>query len=332
MVPLFILWAIGYEQYLLSALFGLLFSALSDPGGGYGNRAWRIAGFGAIGAGVTALGFGISGEAWGWLTLVAFVVTLLAGLAVTFGVRRFVVALLLNLWLIIAIALGVGLHNAAFITSYTWAQVLAWVGGSALWIAVTFLAWLISGRHDRPQPVDELPGDISRRPLTRPMVMYAVLRALTIGATVAIAFGADLTHGLWMPVAATVAMKPSLEQSTIVAVQRLAGALMGAVVSALLLLVPTSEHGLKLFSVLRGLEVIALLLLMHGVAVRFWNYAFYSAAIAAAVLILLDLPQPSDYAVEGYRVLWTFCGVGFAVLVMLLAGLLAKRSGAKQSA
>ena len=57
MVPVFILWAIGYEQYLISASFGLLFSALIDPGGSYGNRAWRTAVFGLIGAGVTAFGF-----------------------------------------------------------------------------------------------------------------------------------------------------------------------------------------------------------------------------------------------------------------------------------
>jgi uncharacterized membrane protein YccC len=96
--------------------------------------------------------------------------------------------------------------------------------------------------------------------------------------------------------------------------------------AALLLLIPTSEHGLRLFAVLRGLEVVALVLLMHGAATRFWNYALYCAAIAAGVLILVDLPQPSDYAAEGYRVLWTVCGAGIGLLVMLLAGLLAKRS------
>ena len=44
------------------------------------------------------------------------------------------------------------------------------------------------------------------------------------------------------------------------------------------------------------------------------------------MLILLDLPYPSSYATEGYRVLWTLCGVGIGVLVMLLVGLLAKRT------
>ena len=42
------------------------------------------------------------------------------------------------------------------------------------------------------------------------------------------------------------------------------------------------------------------------------------------VLILLDVLQPSNYGAEGDRVLWTLCGVGIAVLVMLLASLLAK--------
>ncbi|MFI5965216.1 hypothetical protein ACIA8J_24000 [Streptomyces asoensis] len=72
--------------------------------------------------------------------------------------------------------------------------------------------------------------------------------------------------------------------------------------------------------------MVALVLLMHGAGIRFWNYTLYSAAIAAGALILVDLPQPSDDAAEGYRVLWTLCGVGFSLSVMLPAGLLAKRT------
>ncbi len=78
---------------------------------------------------MTALGFGIGGDAWGWLVLAAFAVTLVAGLAVAFGVHRFVTALLLNLWFIIALGIASSFHQHAHITSYTWVQVLAWVGG-----------------------------------------------------------------------------------------------------------------------------------------------------------------------------------------------------------
>ncbi len=129
LVPLVVFWAIGHEEYLLSAVFGLLFTALADPGGSYGHRASHGAVFALIGAGLTALGFGIGADALGWLVLAAFAVTLLAGLAVTFGVHRFVAALLLNIWFIVALALGFSLHQHALITSYTWAQVLAWAGG-----------------------------------------------------------------------------------------------------------------------------------------------------------------------------------------------------------
>jgi hypothetical protein len=325
MVPLVVFWTIGHQEYLFSALIGVLWAVLIDPGGSYGSRAAYLAIFALVGAALTALGFGIGGEAWGWLVLAASAVTLVAGLAIMFGVRAFVAAFLLNIWFIIALAVASSFHQNAQITSYTWAQVLAWVGGSALWIAATFVEWLIRGREDRPQPIAEMPGDTSRRRLTPPIIVFAVLRAIVIAGTTALAFGLDLSHGYWMPIAAIIAMKGSLDQSTIFAVQRLAGALIGAVVAGLLLLIPANETGSRLLAITLGLEAVALVILVNGVALRFWNYVPYEACIAAGVLILVDLPQPSDYAAEGYRILWTLCGVGAGVLVVFLAGLLARR-------
>jgi uncharacterized membrane protein YccC len=239
--------------------------------------------------------------------------------------HSFVSALLLNIWFLVVLSLAVGFHHHAHITNYTWAQVLAWLGGSALWIVITFVEWLIRGRTDRPPPVPELPGDTSPRRLTSPMIMFAAIRAVAIAGAVAIAFGLDLSHGGWIPIAAIIAMKPSLEQTTLIAAQRLAGALIGAIAAALLLLLPASEHGLRLFAMDRGLEVVAIVILMHGAAIRFWNYALYAAAIAAAVLVMSDLTEPSNYSAEGERVLWTLCGVGIGAIVMLLAGLFSKR-------
>ena len=327
LVPLVVFWAIGYEQYLLSAVFGVLFAALADPGGGYRQRAFRIVVFGAIGAGLTALGFGIGGDDWGWLVLAASAVTLAAGLAVMFGVHRFAAAFLLNMWFIIALVVAFNFHHHTHITSYTWAQTVAWAGGPALWIAVTFSAWLIRGRRDEPRPVAEFPGDTARRKLTPPLIMFAVLRALVVAGTLAIAFGAtSASHGYWMAIAAIVAMKPSLEQSTLTAVQRVAGTLIGGVAAGLLLLIPANVHGLRLFAIDRGLEVVALVILIHGAGTRFYSYAVYCSAISAGVLLLIDLPQPANYGDEGYRLLWTLCGAAIGVLVMFLAGLPAKRT------
>src|SRR5512146_350847 len=280
LVPLVVFLAIGYQQYLISAVFGVLFAALADPGGSYWRRASRIFVFAAIGAGLTALGFGIGGDAWGWLVLAAFAVTLVGGLAVMFGVHRFVAALLLNIWFIVTLAFASSFHHHTHITQYTWAQVVAWSGGALLWIVVTFMVWLIRGRRDSPPPFAELPGDTSRRGLTRPLVMFAVLRALVMAGTVAIAFGAaSAMHGYWMAIAAIVAMTPSLEQSTLIGVQRVAGAIIGGVAAGLLLLIPANVHGLRLFATDLGLELVALVLLIHGLGIRFWNYALYCGAI-----------------------------------------------------
>ena len=331
LVPLIVLIATREEQYILSAVFGVLFAGVADPGGSYGYRASRIAVFGLAGAALTAFGFGIATSGWGWLVLAVFVVTLVAGLAVKFGLHRFVAAMLLNVWFVVALVLGSNSHHG-HVTSHTWAQVLAWVGGTALWIALTFIGWLISGRQDRPQSIAELPGDTSPRKLTPPLIMFALLRALAMAGATAIAFGADLSHADWTPIACLVAMKPSLDQTTVVAAQRVAGALIGAAAAALLALVAAGESGIRLVSTTNALEVLAVIFLMHGAAIRFWNYAFYTAAIAAAVLLATDLPHPSNYSAEGDRVLWTLIGVTIAVLVMLLANLLAKLAARKAKA
>jgi len=143
-------------------------------------------------------------------------------------------------------------------------------------------------------------------------------------ALVPFAFGLDLQHGEWLPIATLIAMKPDLDSSRLVAEQRLAGALIGAAVAALLLVVAADEHGLKLFTYEHALFVVALVLFMHGPAIRMRNYALYCGAIAAGALIAMDLPNPSNLSALGDRVLYTL-GVGIAVLVMLGADLLGKR-------
>jgi len=123
-----------------------------------------------------------------------------------------------------------------------------------------------------------------------------------------------------MPVAALVAMRASLEQSTQFAVGRLAGAIIGAAVAALFLLTIDNKY---------ALEVIMVILGGLAASIRAVNYALYWAAVAGAVLIALDLPHPTSLADEGRRVLFTFIGVGIAVVVIFLADRLKKRTAAK---
>lgn len=316
LLPLIVLGVLHQEKYWISVSFAALFVGLSDPGGDYARRVRAMAVVGVIGALLTALGFGIGEGAWGFAVLAAFVVTLLGGLAVKFGLHRFVVALLLNAWFVVALALPVAYHLDHIHTN-AWAQTLAWLAGSALWIAFTFIMWLARGRTAQPEPVPEIPGDISPVKLTRPLILFAVIRAVALSIAVAIAYGLHLPNADWMPVATIVAMRPSLQQSALVAEQRLAGAILGAAVAALFLLTVDSKT---------VLEVVMVVLFALAGSIRTVNYTLYCAVVAGAVLIALDLSHPSNLADEGRRVLFTFIGVGIAVVVMFLANLLQKRT------
>ena len=68
------------------------------------------------------------------MVLALFIVTLLAGLAVKFGLHRFSVGLLLNIWFVVAVVLPTS-YRADRIKTTGWDQALAWLIGSAVWIA-----------------------------------------------------------------------------------------------------------------------------------------------------------------------------------------------------
>ncbi len=101
--------------------------------------------------------------------------------------------------------------------------------------------------------------------------------------------------------------------------QRVAGALIGALVAALVLLTVPNKP---------VLDVTVIVLFALATAIRGVNYAFYIAAMARGVLIGIDIPHPTDFSHEALRVLYTFLGVGLAVLVIVLADQLQK-PGAK---
>jgi hypothetical protein len=251
------------------------------------------------------------------LVLVAFVVTLPAGLAARFGAHRFIAADLLNVWFIVAwqsrTATSVGTPPPTPGLSQ-WPGSLGRRSGSR---CRSSLGWYWAGARTVHNPVAELPGEVTPRKLTRPLIVFSVIRALAIAITVAIAFGLDLEHADWTPIAAVVAMKPNLDEAKLTSEQRLIGAFIGAVLAALLLLRVDNEHALELITI--GFLTLAF-------ALRFANCALYCAAMAAAVLIALDLPDPSNFTAEAERVLFTFIGLGIGLLVMLWAGLVAKRA------
>ena len=185
------------ERYFLSVAFGLLFVGLSDPGGAYLSRFRRMAVVGLIGTLLTALGFGIGGVAWGYVVLATFVITVVGGLVINFGVEALVAGILLNVWFLIALSAATGLP--ARVSFHPWNQALAWLIGSGIWIVFTFILWLARGRPSRPSVLPEIPSDLPPIKLSRPIVTFVLIRAFAVSAAIAIAFGLQLSTRIGCP-------------------------------------------------------------------------------------------------------------------------------------
>ena len=112
---------------------------------------------------------------WGFVVLAAFVVTLLGGLTLRFGIHTFVAASLANLWFLAALSLSLS-YDASDVSTTACSQALAWLIGSALSIAVLLIGWLARHRRAVSSHFPEIPSDTSPMKLTRPLILYAVIR------------------------------------------------------------------------------------------------------------------------------------------------------------
>ena len=131
--------------------------------------------------------------------LATFLATLLGGLAVKYGAHRFVAAYLLNAWFIIALGLPTLdlLRPAGPVPlrpdpRRTMEAALAWLVGSALWIAYATIMWLVHGAESGAAACRRDSRDISPVKLTRPIILFAIIRAVAVSIAVAIAFGLQL--------------------------------------------------------------------------------------------------------------------------------------------
>ena len=315
-LPSVVLIALDEKTYHLSFIFGVLFVAQSDPGGEWSDRLRPIVGVAAAGTVLTALGYALGDDAWGLVLVTVFVVTFLCGLALQFGVHTAIAALLVNIWFLVALGLPAS-FDASHVASSAWAQALAWLIGSTYYIAMAFLGWLVRHRRAGVAPFPEIPVDNASVKLTRPLVLFGAIRAATVGIAAVIPFALHLPNANWIPIATIVAMKRSLDDSALIAEQRVVGTIIGAVTAVILLFTIDNQQ---------LLQVAIILSCAIATSIKGVNYALYTAAIAVWVLMSSDLTHPHDLAEEGRRVLFTFIGVGFAMVVQVIANPLQKRS------
>jgi hypothetical protein len=268
-----------------------------------------------VGTFLTALGFLLGGAYWLLVALAVFASTLLSLLAAAYGKPGAVAGNLLNIWFVIILSDSHALHKSP---AQTWPlvgpQALAWLAGGVLWLVVAGLLLML--RRARQSALATPAQPLAPAHWSHALVAFALLGAVAVALATAVAWGFALANADWMPIAAIIAMKPSFQASAYVGAQRVAGAILGGVLAALLL---STVH--DRFS----LEVAYVLLLALANAIHDVNYAFYATAISASTLIALGLPHPGSWTDIWQRVGWTLAGVAIALAVMLIAAGLASQ-------
>jgi hypothetical protein len=289
--PLLLLGAFGHAELWLSFSFGALYTRLARVAAlreapTTARVGWSMA-FVLVGTLLTALGYILGGAFWPVVVLAVLISTFLSYLLSAYGQRGAVAGVLLNVWFLVALSVTFGLDKPP---ADTWPlagpQALAWLAGGLFWLLVAAV-WRM---FLKPPPQADSPTSGPNAPavhLSRPLVSFAGLAAVAIALATAVAWSFHIPNADWMPVSAVVAMKPRFDASARAAAQRVAGALLGAILAATLLTVVHDQSILILLIVV---------LAVFGDTIHDASYAFYCLCISTAVLIAMGLPHPGNLA------------------------------------
>ena len=159
-----------------------------------------------------------------------------------------------------------------------------------------------------------LPGEArdivakGRAHLTResPILRHALRLSLATAAGALIARFADLGHGYWIPLTVVMVLRPETAHTYTRCVGRVAGNAAGIVLAALVVL---AVHPSGLLAAAFAVAFVAV-----AYAVAALGYVALSAALAAAIVLLVDVAGSADVATVSDRLLATLIGGALAVL------------------
>jgi uncharacterized membrane protein YccC len=139
-----------------------------------------------------------------------------------------------------------------------------------------------------------------------PVLRHSVRLASAAAVAVAVARFADVPHGYWIPLTVVMVLRPETAHTYTRCVGRVAGNLVGIVVASMVILLvhPTGYVA----------AVFAVLFLGVAYAVSGFGYLALSAALAAAIVLLVDVGGTTGTAAVGDRLLATLIGGALAIL------------------
>ncbi|MDT5338877.1 MAG: hypothetical protein QOD90_4382 [Mycobacterium sp.] len=140
-----------------------------------------------------------------------------------------------------------------------------------------------------------------------PILRHAIRLAAAVGAGVAVERFADVPHGYWIPLTALMVLRPETAHTYTRCVGRVAGNAVGIVAASVVTMI---WHPAGL-----GAAVLAVVILGIAYAVSGFGYVAMSAALAAAIVFLIDVTSVAGAGAMADRLIATMIGGALAVLV-----------------
>jgi uncharacterized membrane protein YccC len=140
-----------------------------------------------------------------------------------------------------------------------------------------------------------------------PILRHAMRLAAATGAGVAVERFADVPHGYWIPLTALMVLRPETAHTYTRCVGRVAGNAVGIIAASI---VTVSWHPTGLAA-----AVLAVIVLGIAYAVSGFGYLAQSAALAAAIVFLLDVTGTAGAGTMADRLVATLIGGALAILV-----------------
>lgn len=143
-----------------------------------------------------------------------------------------------------------------------------------------------------------------------PLYRHAVRLAGAAAVGTALARLLDMPHGNWIALTVLMVLRPETAHTYTRCVARIGGNLVGVIVATAITLTwhPTGVDA----------AVLAVVFLAVAYAVSGMSYVALSAALAAAIIFVLDVTAPADFDVMGDRVVATLLGGVLAILAHLM--------------
>ncbi len=140
-----------------------------------------------------------------------------------------------------------------------------------------------------------------------PILRHAIRLAAAAGAGVAVERFADVPHGYWIPLTVLIVLRPETAHTYTRCVGRVAGNAVGIVAASAVTMIWHPA----------GLVAAALAVLVLGIAyaVSGFGYVALSAALAAAIVFLIDISGTAVMGTMADRLIATMIGGALAVLV-----------------